>query len=82
MRIHSQTEFKPDLILAFRALMLETLEYGYHTFFLTTVSPGLHEVMLQLFEYGVSCDAWMSKVQCTCKSLMMCSASGVFMGSS
>ena len=50
MRIHFQTEFKPDLILAFITLMPETLEYGYHTFFLTTVSPDLHEFMLQLFE--------------------------------
>ena len=37
MRIHSHTNFKPDLILAFRALMVEAQEYGYHVFFLTTV---------------------------------------------
>ena len=37
MRIHSQTNFKPDLILAFRALMSEAHENDYHTIFLTTV---------------------------------------------
>ena len=39
IRIHAQIQFTPDLILAFRALMVETQQYGYHTLFLTTVGP-------------------------------------------